>query len=81
MLRIFRILKLISKIPELNVIMMSIGSSLRALSYVVALMVIFFFHFAVAGIYLFEENDPAHFKGLVRSFTTLFQVNNYVFFL
>lgn len=73
-LRIFRILKLISKIPELNVIMMSIGSSGRALMYIVALMFIFFFHFAVAGIYLFQNNDPFHFDGLVRSFTTLFQV-------
>ena len=73
-LRIFRSLKLISKIPELHVIMMSIASSARALAYIVALMFIFFFHFAVAGIYLFEKNDPFHFEGLIRSFTTLFQV-------
>lgn len=73
-LRIFRILRLMSKIPELNVIMNSISSSIKALCYVVALMAIFFFHFAVAGIYLFEENDPEHFEGLVRTFLTLFQV-------
>jgi voltage-gated sodium channel len=64
-------------IPELNVILHSIGSSVRALGYVIMLLFAFFFHFGIAGIFLFAENDPRHFGSLWQAFVTLFQVTSH----
>eukprot|EP00602_Paraphysomonas_sp_CaronLab_P009300 CAMPEP_0185036728 /NCGR_PEP_ID=MMETSP1103-20130426/30092_1 /TAXON_ID=36769 /ORGANISM="Paraphysomonas bandaiensis, Strain Caron Lab Isolate" /LENGTH=800 /DNA_ID=CAMNT_0027574367 /DNA_START=1013 /DNA_END=3415 /DNA_ORIENTATION=- len=75
-LRILRLLKMLTWIPELNVILHSIASSARALVYVIMLMFAFFYHFAVAGIFLFEDNDPQHFGSLFKAFVTLFQCSS-----
>jgi hypothetical protein len=76
-LRILRLLKMLTWIPELNVILHSIGSSVRALVYVIMLLFAFFFHFGIAGIFLFAENDPRHFGSLWQAFVTLFQVTSH----
>jgi voltage-gated sodium channel len=75
-LRILRLLKMLSWISELNIILHSIASSARALIYVIVLMFAFFWHFAVAGVFMFEMNDPQHFGTLFRAFLTLLQVRN-----
>jgi hypothetical protein len=73
-LRILRLLRLLSWIPELNIIMRAISSSAIALFYVILLVFLFFFHFAIAGVLLFKTNDPQHFKTFFRAMVTLFQV-------
>lgn len=73
-LRILRLLRLLSWIPELNIIMKAISSSAIALSYVILLVFLFFFHFAIAGVLLFKANDPQHFRTFFRAMVSLFQV-------
>jgi hypothetical protein len=65
---------MLSWIFELNIIMRSISASMRCLLYVVFLMVVFFYHFGVAGVYLFSKNDPFHYGNIARALLTLFQV-------
>jgi voltage-gated sodium channel len=74
-LRIIRLLKIFSWIVEINIIMKSISTSARCLSYVVFLMTVFFYHFGVAGVYLFSRNDPFHFGNIGKALLTLFQVS------
>lgn len=74
-MRILRLLKIFSWITEVNVIMKSISTSARCLAYVVFLMVVFFYHFGVAGVYLFSGNDPYHFGNIGKALLTLFQVS------
>ena len=74
MLHILRVLRLLTWIPNLNIMMKAIAGSVRALVYVVLLMCLFFYHFAIAGTFLFAENDPYHFQNMLKSFVTLFQV-------
>ena len=66
---------MLSWIPELNIILHSIASSVRALLYVIVLMFAFFWHCAVAGVFMFGRNDPQHFGMLYRAFLTLIQVS------
>jgi voltage-gated sodium channel len=55
--------------------MKAIAGSMRALVYVILLMCLFFYHFAIAGVFLFSKNDPYHFGNILKSFVTLFQVS------
>jgi hypothetical protein len=54
--------------------MLSIGSSIRPLLYVVGMMFLMFFHFAVAGVLIFKQNDEFYFGTLYRSMNVLFQI-------
>lgn len=74
-MRIMRVLKIFSWIIEVNIIMKSISTSARCLAYVVFLMIAFFYHFGVAGVYLFSANDPFHFGNIGKALLTLFQVS------
>ena len=73
-IRIVRILRMLTSINELRVLLQSISSSVLALAYVVLLMSMFFYFYAVIGVYLFSRNDKYHFKYLINSLCTLFQV-------
>jgi voltage-gated sodium channel len=65
---------MLSGIVELNTIMKSVGTSALCLLYVICIMFVFFFHFGVAGVYLFGRNDPFHFENIGKALLTLFQV-------
>lgn len=54
--------------------MLSIVSSIRPLLYVVGMMLLMFFHFAVAGVLIFKRNDEFYFGTLYRAMNSLFQV-------
>ena len=74
-LRILRVLRLLNDIADLNIILQAIGSSASALFYVTGLMLLFFYIFAVAGVFLFSGNDFFHFGSLGRAFICLYQVS------
>jgi hypothetical protein len=71
---LLRLLPLLSWITDLQVIMLSIESSLRPLLYVVGMMFLMFFHFAVAGVLIFKKNDEFYFGSLFRAMMSLAQV-------
>jgi hypothetical protein len=72
---LLRLLPLLSWITDLQVIMLSIESSLRPLLYVVGMMFLMFFHFAVAGVLIFKKNDEFYFGSLYRAMNALFQAS------
>ena len=71
---LLRLLPLLSWITDLQVIMLSIETSIRPLLYVVGLMFLMFFHFAVAGVLIFKKNDEFYFGTLYRAMNSLFQI-------
>jgi voltage-gated sodium channel len=62
-------------IETLDLILRAIAASLKALLFVIILMAIFFYNYAIMGVFLFKENDPDHFGTLPKSFLSLFQVS------
>jgi hypothetical protein len=58
-----------------QVILRATADSAQALSYIIVLLFLFFFHFGVAGVFLFAENDPYFFGNIGKAFVTLFQIS------
>jgi voltage-gated sodium channel len=72
--RILRVLRLLTWVETLNIILQAISNSTKALVFVVVLMWIFFYNYAIMGVFLFRGNDPHHFGTLPKSLLSLFQV-------
>jgi len=73
-LRIIRTLRLLKSIPKLRIIIESLIKSLPSIGWIVVLLAIVFYTFAVIGINLFGNNYPEYFGDLGKSFFTLFQI-------
>ncbi len=74
MLRLFRVMRLISFIPELRVLVSALFTALPRMGYVVLLMFIIFYIYAVIGNFMFEEINPVLWGDLGISLLTLFRV-------
>ncbi len=74
MARLLRALRLVSVIPELRLIVSTLMRSLPGLGYVVMLLGLIFYVYAVVGVYLFRDHDPEHFRNLGIALLTLFRV-------
>lgn len=74
LVRIFRVLRMISIIPELRVLINSLIKALPRLGYVVLLMFIIFYIYAALGSYLFAEVNPVLWGNIAISMLTLFRV-------
>ena len=73
--RIFRILRLIRIIPTLpQAHVATVWSARRAFVYIMFLMGLLFYMYAVAGVFLFRENDPVHFGDVYTALLSLFRV-------
>ena len=72
--RILRVLRLLTWVETLDIILKAISNSAEALIFVVILMAIFFYNYAIMGVFLFRGNDPHHFGTLAKALLTLFQV-------
>jgi voltage-gated sodium channel len=73
LLRLARVLKIVNKIPKLKVILIGLVSGLSSCAYIMLLMGICFYIYAVLGVSLFRENDPWHFADLSLAFESLFR--------
>jgi voltage-gated sodium channel len=73
LLRLARIVKIIELIPMLKVIIVGIVSGLSACGYIMLLMAIVFYIYAVLGVSIFSANDPWHFASLSLAFESLFR--------
>jgi voltage-gated sodium channel len=73
LLRLARIVKIIELIPMLKVIIVGIMSGLSACGYIMLLMGIVFYIYAVLGVSIFSANDPWHFASLGVAFESLFR--------
>lgn len=74
LIRIFRVLRMVSIIPELRMLLNSLLKALPRLGYVALLMFIIFYIYAAIGSTFFSEINPSLWGDIARSLLTLFRV-------
>ncbi len=74
LLRIFRVLRMVSIIPELRILLNSLARALPQLGYIVLLMFIIFYIYAAIGSTLFHQINPQLWDDISVSLLTLFRV-------
>lgn len=74
LLRVFRVLRLVSLIPELRVLMAALLKSIPRMGYVALLMFIIFYIYGAIGSFLFERVDPFLWGNITTAMLTLFRV-------
>lgn len=74
LIRIFRVLRMVSIVPELRMLLNSLLKALPQLGYVVALMFIIFYIYAAIGTTLFAEINETLWGDISISMLTLFRV-------
>ncbi|MDE0309779.1 MAG: ion transporter [Acidiferrobacterales bacterium] len=73
-IRLLRILRLVTVVPELRLIISTLIKSLPGLGNVILLLSIVFYVYAIAGYHMFHEHDPFHWNSLGISLITLFRI-------
>jgi voltage-gated sodium channel len=74
LIRVFRVLRIISTVPKLQLLVNALLKSIPSMFYVGLLLAIHFYIYAVVGVFLWAENDPVHFKDLPTATISLFRV-------
>lgn len=74
LLRIFRVLRLISVIPELRILISALIKALPRMGYIVLLMFIIFYIYAAIGSILFETINPVLWGDISIAMLTLFRI-------
>ena len=74
LIRVFRVLRMISFIPELRILMNSLLIALPRLGYVMAMLFIIFYIYGAVGSLLFEDINPQLWGDVSISMLTLFRV-------
>ncbi len=74
LVRVFRVLRMVSIIPELRVLINSLIKAMPQLSYVMLLMFIIFYIYAAVGSLFFEQINPVLWGDIATSMLTLFRV-------
>lgn len=74
LLRVFRLLRIISFIPQFRVLIESLAQAVPRVSYVLLFIFIETYIFAAIGSILFEKVDPEHWDNIGVAMLTLFKV-------
>ena len=74
LLRLLRVLRLLKALPKLQVLVGALLKSIPSMGYVSLLLMILFYLYAVAGVFLFRDNDPVHFQDLQVALLSLFRI-------
>ncbi len=74
LLRIFRVLRLVSIIPELRVLLNAFVKAIPRMGYVSLLMFIIFYIYAAMGSMFFHQINPVLWKNITVAMLTLFRV-------
>lgn len=74
LVRVFRVLRMVSIIPELRMLLNSLLIALPRLGYVMALMFIIFYIYAAVGSLMFNEINKFLWGDIARAMLTLFRV-------
>ena len=74
LLRVFRVLRLVTHVPQFKIIINAFLISIPRVLYVIGLMFIIFYIYAVIGSHNFKDVDPSRWGNLFLSLWTLFQV-------
>lgn len=73
-LRVLRILRMITFLPKLRLLIGALVKSIPSMGYIVLLIAILFYVYAIIGVFIFGAKDPTHFSDLHHTFVTLFKV-------
>jgi voltage-gated sodium channel len=74
LLRVFRVLRLVSMVPELRMLLTALVKSIPRMGYVALLMFIIFYIYAAIGSFMFENIDPFLWGNISIAMLTLFRV-------
>lgn len=74
MLRLVRLLTFIKGVPQLRIIVAGLTQGMKSVIYIVMLLFLIIYMYAILGCILFGDNDPAHFGTVAIAMATLFQV-------
>lgn len=74
LVRILRVLRLITALPRLQILVGSLLKSVPSMGYISLLLLLQMYIFAVLGNFLFGKNDPLHFGDLGIAMFTLFKI-------
>ncbi len=77
LLRIFRVLRLVSVIPELRILINSLLKALPRMGYIVLLMFIIFYIYAAIGSFVFETINPSLWANISIAMLTLFRISTF----
>ena len=77
LLRVFRVLRLVSFIPELRMLVSALFKSIKKMIFVVLLMFIIFYIYAAIGSIFFENINPALWGNISISLLTLFRISTF----
>jgi voltage-gated sodium channel len=74
LVRILRVLRLVSTVPQLRLIVATLVRSIPSMGHVILLMSIIFYIYAVTGFHLYHAHDPERWGSLGTALLTLFQL-------
>ena len=74
LIRLMRLAKVFRRVPQLRMIMTGLIGGLKSIVYIVILLLLVFYLYAIAGIFFFRGNDPWHFRSIAISLTSLFRL-------
>ena len=72
--RLLRVLRVVTVVPQLRVIISTLIRSLPGLANVGLLLSSVFYVYAIAGVHLFRDHDPIHWRNLGIALLSLFRV-------
>lgn len=72
--RLLRVFRLVSALPEMRVLVAGLGRSVAPLLSMGVLVILLFYAYGMVGWILFSEHDPAHWSSLGQSMLTLFSI-------
>ena len=75
MLRLVRLLTFVKNVPQLRVIIAGLIQGMKSVLYIVMLLFLVIYLFAILGCIVFGENDPVHFGDTRIAMLSLFQVS------
>jgi len=73
-LRVLRILRMITFLPKLRLLIGALVKSIPSMGYIILLISILFYVYAIVGVFVFGASDPMHFGDLHHTLVTLFKV-------
>lgn len=74
LLRVFRVLRLVSMVPELRMLMDALLKALPRMAYVALFMFIIFYIYGAVGSFLFQDVNPFYWENISIAMLTLFRI-------
>lgn len=73
--RLLRVLKLVKALPKLQVLVGALLKSIPSMFYIGILLFGLFYLYSVLGTFLFQANDPVHFRDLQTAHLSMYRVS------